>query len=341
MSKNVFANGREISAKKDDNQALCSMPDVCLSPPSPPAGPLPIPYPNTAKASDTSNGSKTVKIGGAEVGLKNSSDYKKSTGDEAATKNLGMGVVSHNIQGKLKHAAWSMDVLIEGANVIRHMDMVTQNHMNNSNDCPGFNLATEELPEGDEECVELEKNVREDVANDTRTGNLKENTTMSRANLRGRVEEGKDGELVELVELVKAATPMSNIKGTRRGPTQRGYRKPKKMVGETRDKQGYYTSRGQEPTIACSKSTRYRSKGRGGGGSTHTEAKFIEYAYARGHNSIVMRINWNDNGHLRHDPCFMCKHAICAAGKECEMEILYCTENEDGQLEKRAVDCPE
>src|SRR5215470_11964071 len=130
MSKNVFANGREISCKKDDNKSIAAMADVCLSPPTPPAGPVPIPYPNTAQASDTSEGSKTVKIGGDEVGKKNSSNYKKSTGDEAATKTLGMGVVTHTIQGKMKHSAWSMDVKIEGANAIRHMDMTTHNHMN-------------------------------------------------------------------------------------------------------------------------------------------------------------------------------------------------------------------
>lgn len=129
MSKNVFANGMEISAKKDGNQSICAMPDVCLSPPSPPAGPIPIPYPNTSDASKTDSGSKTVKIGGQEVGLKNSSNYKSSNGDEAATKGLGMGVVSHNIQGKMKHTAWSMDVKIEGKNVIRHMDLTIHNHL--------------------------------------------------------------------------------------------------------------------------------------------------------------------------------------------------------------------
>jgi hypothetical protein len=133
MSKEVYANGMEISAKNDDNKSICAMPDVCLSPPSPPAGPVPIPYPNTAQASDTTDGSKTVLIGGSEVGLKNSSCYKKSTGDEAATKSLGMGVVTHTIQGKMKHAAWSFDVKIEGENAIRHMDLTTHNHMNTQN----------------------------------------------------------------------------------------------------------------------------------------------------------------------------------------------------------------
>ena len=45
-------------------------------------------------------GSRTVKIRGAEVMLKSSSNYKKCMGDEAATKTLGMGVVTHCIGGK-------------------------------------------------------------------------------------------------------------------------------------------------------------------------------------------------------------------------------------------------
>jgi hypothetical protein len=135
MSKNVFANGRGVSAKKDDNKSICAMPDTCLSPPSPPAGPVPIPYLNTAKAADTTDGSKTVKIGGGEVGMKNSSSYKKAWATRPPPRRWGWGW-SHTIQGKLKHAAWSFDVKIEGANAIRHMDLTTHNHMN----CP--NIAT-------------------------------------------------------------------------------------------------------------------------------------------------------------------------------------------------------
>lgn len=130
MSKNVFANGREVSALKDDNQSPAAMPDVCLSPPTPPAGPVPIPYPNFSKAADTNEGTKTVKIGGDQVGIKDSSNYKKSNGDEAATKSLGMGVVSHQIQNTTYFAAWSFDVKFEGENAVRHMDMTTHNNMN-------------------------------------------------------------------------------------------------------------------------------------------------------------------------------------------------------------------
>jgi hypothetical protein len=59
--------------------------------------------------------------------LKDQSTFKKSTGDEAATKSLGMGVVTHTIQGEASFVAWSMDVKIEGQNVDRHLDMTVHN----------------------------------------------------------------------------------------------------------------------------------------------------------------------------------------------------------------------
>ncbi len=73
---NTFANGRSVACKAAEGKSICAFPDVCLSPPSPPAGPLPVPYPNTGKASDTSGGSKTVTVGDKEVMLKDSSYFK-------------------------------------------------------------------------------------------------------------------------------------------------------------------------------------------------------------------------------------------------------------------------
>lgn len=129
MSNEVYANGREVSCKDSDAISTCAFPDVCLSPPTPPAGPIPIPYPNTGKSADTSDGSRTVKVAGQEVMLKDSSCFKSSMGDEAATKTLGMGVVTHQIQGKCYFVMWSMDVKFEGENVVRHLDHTTHNHM--------------------------------------------------------------------------------------------------------------------------------------------------------------------------------------------------------------------
>src|SRR6185437_3717070 len=127
MGMQVYANGMSIACKAADGKTIAAMPDVCLSPPTPPAGPVPIPYPNTAMASDTTNGSKTVQINGEEVMLKDQSTFKQSNGDEAATKNLGMGVVTACIQGEVSFVAWSMDVKFEGANVPRHLDLTLHN----------------------------------------------------------------------------------------------------------------------------------------------------------------------------------------------------------------------
>src|SRR5262249_30891999 len=95
-----------------------------------------LPYPNTAYASDTTNGSTTVMISSQEVMLKDQSTFKKSIGDEAATKSLGMGVVTHTIQGEASFVAWSMDVKIEGQNVDRHLDPMLHNEQCNPANTP-------------------------------------------------------------------------------------------------------------------------------------------------------------------------------------------------------------
>lgn len=142
MAGEVYANSREISCKAGANQVIAAFPDVCLSPPSPPAGPVPIPYPVSSNSADTAGGSKTVMIAGQEVMLKDQSYYKKCTGDEAATKSLGQGVINHSLTGKVYFVSWSMDVQFEGENVVRHLDMTTSNHAspmpNEAAAIPGF-----------------------------------------------------------------------------------------------------------------------------------------------------------------------------------------------------------
>ncbi len=129
MSNDVFANGREISCKKAEGKTICAFPDVCFTPPENPATPpgVPVPYPNTAFSKDTTSGSKTVKISEQEIMLKNKSFYKTSTGDEAGSA-AKKGVISSKIKGKAYFTSWSMDVKVEGENVVRHMDLSTHNH---------------------------------------------------------------------------------------------------------------------------------------------------------------------------------------------------------------------
>lgn len=137
MANQVFANGMEVSCKAADGKSICAFPDVCFTPPQTPATPpgVPIPYPNTGLASDTSDGSTTVKISGQEVMLKNKSYFKKSTGDEAGCAPM-KGGVTHKITGKVYFTAWSMDVKVEGENVVRMMDMTTHNHASQGPNTP-------------------------------------------------------------------------------------------------------------------------------------------------------------------------------------------------------------
>lgn len=129
MGCDVFANNSEIACKAGGGKVIASFPDVCLTPPSPPAGPIPVPYPNTSFSKDMKKGSKAVKIKGKEVMLKDQSFYKTSPlGNEAATKGQGAGVITHVITGKTYFIAWSMDVKFEGQNVDRHTDVTTSNH---------------------------------------------------------------------------------------------------------------------------------------------------------------------------------------------------------------------
>src|SRR5262249_37171885 len=129
MANKVFANGREVACKAGAGKTICAMPDVCFTPPENPATPpgVPVPYPNTGMASDTTEGSKNVMISGKEIMLKNKSYFKTSTGDEAGCA-AKKGLVSSKNTGKVYFIAWSMDVKFEGENATRHLDMTTNNH---------------------------------------------------------------------------------------------------------------------------------------------------------------------------------------------------------------------
>ena len=139
MGKDVYANTMEVSCKAADGKSICAFPDVCFTPPLTPATPpgVPIPYPNTGMASDASDGSSTVKVGGQEVMLKNKSSFKKSMGDEAGSAPK-KGVLTSKNMGKVYFNAWSMDVKIEGENVVRMLDLTTHNHGSQPGNSPPF-----------------------------------------------------------------------------------------------------------------------------------------------------------------------------------------------------------
>lgn len=137
MANNVFANGMEVSCKAGSGKSIACLPDVCMTPPENPATPpgVPVPYPNTGQASDSTSGTRNVKISKKEASIKNSSYFKKSMGDEAGSA-AKKGVISSKNRGKVYFTAWSMDVKFEGENAVRNLDMTTHNHGSPTNTGP-------------------------------------------------------------------------------------------------------------------------------------------------------------------------------------------------------------
>jgi hypothetical protein len=130
MSVTVGVNGRTVVHSASSGVTI-AFPDVCKTPS--PAGPIPIPYPNIAKSSDTADGSSSVKMDGNPIMLK-SSNFSTSVGDEAGT--AGGGVVSNTTKGKAEFVNYSFDVKVEGKNVPRQLDPMIHNKLSSPNTPP-------------------------------------------------------------------------------------------------------------------------------------------------------------------------------------------------------------
>jgi len=124
MANTVGVNKMSV-VTKDSNGTTVVFPDVCKTPS--PGGPVPIPYPNIAKSSDTSKGSKKVTVEGNPVCLRDSC-FSTSTGDEGGT--AGGGVASSKTKGKAEFVNYSVDVKFEGKNVARALDPMLHNDKN-------------------------------------------------------------------------------------------------------------------------------------------------------------------------------------------------------------------
>ncbi len=124
MGSTVFVNNMGVVHKGSSGKAI-AFPDVCKTPT--PGGPVPVPYPNIGMSSDTSKGTKKVKIQNQPSMVKGS-NYSKSSGNEGGT--AGGGVVSSKTKGKAEFIIYSFDVKFEGKNVCRMGDLMTQNDKN-------------------------------------------------------------------------------------------------------------------------------------------------------------------------------------------------------------------
>ena len=124
MAQTVFANSRGVDHKGSGGMSVV-FPDVCKTPS--PGGPVPIPYPNIGQASNTSKGTKKVKVDG-KMAMVKGAKYSMTSGDEAGS--AGGGVISSKIKGEAEYMMYSFDVKFEGKNACRLGDPLFHNKKN-------------------------------------------------------------------------------------------------------------------------------------------------------------------------------------------------------------------
>lgn len=323
MGHSVFANGMGVSGKAAGHNVIAAMPDVCLSPPSPPAGPIPIPYPNFAQASDTTDGSKKVKAGGKEINLKGQSKYKSCKGDEACTKTFGMGVVSHSNTGATKHEAGSFDVKVEGSGVVRHLDLTTSNHSNPTNGSMTVDIEAMSPGMAKTECKALSdtnKARREEI--DSKTSN--------------KSAIGKDGE--------GKGTTVSSMKAHNRGGTggtttsAHNNKVAQEFCPSSLVKGGNDKVRSGEETPLCGKSD-YKHPAPASQKSGHAEARLMADMAQSPPKAALINIDWKPGaGGSSKMPCPDCHKMLCAAAKDCGHKIYLC--DKEGKAQDIADTCP-
>ena len=123
MGQTTFCNSRGIAHKGSGGMSMV-FPDVCKTPAAP--SPIPIPYPNIGKSSDTSQGPTKVKTDG-QMPMVKGAKYSRSCGDEAGT--VG-GVASSVNMSVCEYMMYSFNVKFEGKNVCRMGDPLFHNKKN-------------------------------------------------------------------------------------------------------------------------------------------------------------------------------------------------------------------
>lgn len=140
MATTVLVNKLSVVHKKSNGLSM-AFPDVCKTP-APPSPPIPIPYPNVAKSSDSADAASTVLADGNPL-MHKGSNFSTSTGDEAGSLN---GIMSNKIKGKAYPKMYSFDVKVEGQNVFRFTDIMLQNGGSPTNTPPAAEMQATAVP---------------------------------------------------------------------------------------------------------------------------------------------------------------------------------------------------
>lgn len=135
MPGRVYANGRRVIHAGDGQTFVAAAPDVCKTPA--PSGPTPVPYPNSARSSDLTGGSRKVTIEGSSVAIEGAK-LRTSTGDEAGSAG---GIFSSKTKGAMTWGSCSLDVRFEGKGVLRFFEPTLHNGnaSNSGGSSPGDN----------------------------------------------------------------------------------------------------------------------------------------------------------------------------------------------------------
>ncbi len=107
-----------------------ALPDVCLTP-MPPAGPVPMPYPNTAQLAACDEVVDMVLIENKEVVVEGSK-IPNSSGDEAGTQG---GVVSGVNMKEVQPKQFSSKVIAQGKKMVFFTAMTAHNGTNANAPC--------------------------------------------------------------------------------------------------------------------------------------------------------------------------------------------------------------
>ncbi len=129
MGATVTANHQTI-VHRDSGGTVVTSPDVCQTQIG--IAVVPVPYVNTARSTDTTQGSSTVTMDSNPVML-SGSVFSTSSGDEPGT--IG-GVSSGVNKGKARFLTTSSDVIVEGKPVGRRMDLMVSNLSSSGNTPP-------------------------------------------------------------------------------------------------------------------------------------------------------------------------------------------------------------
>jgi len=339
MGCKVYANGREVSARKNDNKAPAGVPDVVHSPPPPPPTPkigVPTPYLNFSYASDTADGTKTVKIGGGEVGIKNKSCYKTSTGHEAATPALNEGLLTKSWKGKTYFSSWSSDVKFEKKNAVRHLDMTTHNHNGGTqtSGSTGSDIGGTAPPPTESDCEEGGNNndakrgeIDKIVQNEVNPETKKKYTSPSFF---------KGGGMATMKEIPDGKTAAAFSR------SDALYEKHRTRLGLT---EGQLGDRKDGTIKICDEDyTHKRNEGRSKGVCTGdcSEARLL-YGFSKRDkaSSLVFKVDVKkNNGEIKTiAPCAGCFEMMCHVRQHCNVRIFVCRmDNKPEELEKEDCD---